>query len=188
MTPPVKVLVTGASGHVGRSVYLSLTETPSRYDVYALFADGRLLRMASSADQPTWVWNSDALGYRDLLSPGITLLPSLQAMPRQLASGARLAWPTFSPDGRRMAYAALDAGGVEGDDQLAGASRLEDLLIDGGDRTIALTFNFPDLERDVSRVPELEGVAYYCALFNLPPVVGELGEGELGIGKGSEGE
>jgi tetratricopeptide (TPR) repeat protein len=97
--------------NAGRLAYPLYDTATGVYDVYALFADGRLLRMASNADQPTWVWNSDALGYRDLLSPGITVLPSLQDMPQQVASGAGLAWPTFSPDGRRMAYAAPDASG-----------------------------------------------------------------------------
>ena len=36
MTSPKKVLVTGASGHVGSSTYLVLTAQPERYDVYAL--------------------------------------------------------------------------------------------------------------------------------------------------------
>jgi tetratricopeptide (TPR) repeat protein len=98
--------------NAGRLAYPLYDTGTGVYDIYALFADGRLLKMASSADQPIWMWNSDALGYRDRLSPGISLLPSLQSPPLQLAAGAGLAWPTFSPDGRRMAYAALDAGGV----------------------------------------------------------------------------
>lgn len=36
MTKPLKVLVTGATGHVGSSVYLRLAEQPERYDVFAL--------------------------------------------------------------------------------------------------------------------------------------------------------
>jgi TolB protein len=98
--------------NAGRLAYPLYDTTTGIYDIYALFADGRLVKMASSADQPIWMWNSDALGYRDRLSPGISLLPSLQAAPQQLAAGAGLAWPTFSPDGRRMAYAALNAGGA----------------------------------------------------------------------------
>ena len=48
------------------------------------------------------------MGYRNLLSPGISLLAPGQAAPRQLAVDAGAAWPTFSPDGNRMAYAAQD--------------------------------------------------------------------------------
>ena len=36
MTTARKTLVTGATGHVGSSVYLTLAEQPDRYDVYAL--------------------------------------------------------------------------------------------------------------------------------------------------------
>jgi TolB protein len=109
---PVTRTVLPPGFNAGRLAYPLYDTTTGAYDIYALFADGRLVKMASSADQPIWMWNSDALGYRDRLSPGISLLPSLQAAPQQLASGAGLAWPTFSPDGRRMAYAAPDAGGV----------------------------------------------------------------------------
>ena len=36
MTTPIKILVTGAMGHIGSSTYLTLAEQPERYDVYAL--------------------------------------------------------------------------------------------------------------------------------------------------------
>ena len=96
----------------GRLAYPLYDTETGGWAVYALFADGRLVQMASSADQPVWMWNSDALGYRDRLSPGISILPSLGAAPRQLVSGAGLAWPTFSPDGGRVAYAERDEAGV----------------------------------------------------------------------------
>ncbi len=98
--------------NAGRLAYPLYDTATGGWDVYALFADGRLLQMASGADQPVWMWNGDALGYRDRLSPGISLLPSLQAAPQRLAAGAGLAWPTFSPDGQRMAYATRDAAGA----------------------------------------------------------------------------
>jgi tetratricopeptide (TPR) repeat protein len=96
----------------GRLAYPSHNTQTGLYDVYALFADGRLMRMAGGADQPCWVWGSGALGYRDLLSPGVSLLAPGEAAPRQLVAGAGRAWPTFSPDGGRMAYAARDAAGT----------------------------------------------------------------------------
>lgn len=98
--------------NAGRLAYPVYDTTTGAYSIYALFADGRLLQMVSAADQPHWMWNSHALGYRDQRSPGLSLLPSLGEAPQQLAAGAGLAWPTFSPDGQRMAYAAQDAGGT----------------------------------------------------------------------------
>ncbi len=96
----------------GRLAYPVYNTETGLYNVYALFTDRRLVRMARGADQPCWLWGSGALAYRNLLSPGISLLASGEAAPRQLASGAGLAWPTFSPDGGRMAYAAQDTGGT----------------------------------------------------------------------------
>ena len=36
MSTPIKVLVTGATGHIGSSTYLKLADSPGQYDVYAL--------------------------------------------------------------------------------------------------------------------------------------------------------
>ena len=36
MTTPIKTLVTGATGHIGSSTYLTLAEQPDRYDVFGL--------------------------------------------------------------------------------------------------------------------------------------------------------
>lgn len=98
--------------NTGRLAYPAYDTEAGLYNVYALFTDKRLVRMAAGADQPCWVWGSGALGYRNLLSPGISLLVPEEDAPRQLASGAGLAWPTFSPDGSRMAYAAQDVVGT----------------------------------------------------------------------------
>jgi len=98
--------------NVGRLAYPIYNTQTGLYDVYALFADGRLMRMAGGADQPCWLGGSGVLAYRDLLSPGLSLLTPGEVAPRQLAAGAGLAWPTFSPDGSRMAYAAQDAAGT----------------------------------------------------------------------------
>jgi tetratricopeptide (TPR) repeat protein len=97
---------------VGRLAYPSYNTQTGLYDVYALFADGRLMRMANGADQPCWIWSSGALGYRDLLSPGISLLVPGEATSRQLVAGAGLGWPTLSPDGSRVAYAAQGTAGT----------------------------------------------------------------------------
>ncbi|MBU0702769.1 MAG: tetratricopeptide repeat protein [Chloroflexi bacterium] len=95
----------------GRLAYPLYNTRTGLYDVYALFIDGRLMRMAEGADQPCWLGGSGSLAYRDLLSPGISLLVQ-EATPRQLVSGAGVAWPTFSPDGGRMAYAVQDVAGA----------------------------------------------------------------------------
>jgi tetratricopeptide (TPR) repeat protein len=95
----------------GRLAYPVYNTQSGLYDVYALFIDGRMVRMATGADQPSWLGASGALGYRNLLAGGISLLVAGEAAPRQVASEAGLSWPTFSPDGSRMAYAAQDAGG-----------------------------------------------------------------------------
>jgi tetratricopeptide (TPR) repeat protein len=96
----------------GRLAYPAYNTQTGLYAIYALLADGRLVRMAGGADQPNWLWGSGALGYRNLLSPGISLLGPGETTPRQLAAGAGLAWPTFSPDGGRMAYATQDTAGT----------------------------------------------------------------------------
>ena len=96
----------------GRLAYPTYNTQTGIYDVYTLFADGHLVRMAGGADQPCWVWGSGALGYRNLLSPGISLLVPGETSPRQLTAGGGRAWPTFSPDGSRMAYAEQDAAGT----------------------------------------------------------------------------
>lgn len=97
--------------NVGRLAYPVYDTSSGQWDVYALFADGRLLQMAAGADQPVWMWQGDALGYRDRTSAGIRILPSLGAAPERVEGGAGLAWPTFSADGQRMAYAERDAAG-----------------------------------------------------------------------------
>ena len=96
----------------GRLAYPAYNTQTGLYDVYALFADGRLIRMVGGGDQPCWLWGSGALGYRNLLSPGISVLVPGEAVPRPLAAGAGTAWPTFSPDGSRVAYATQDATGA----------------------------------------------------------------------------
>jgi len=98
--------------NTGRLAYPVYNTQTGLYDVYALFADGRLMRVTGAGDQPSWLRGGGALGYRDLLSSGLTALVPGSTESRQLASGAGLAWPTFAPDGSRMAYAAQDASGA----------------------------------------------------------------------------
>lgn len=97
--------------NTGRLAYPVYNTQNGIYDVYALFSNGRMMRMAAGADQPCWLGASGALGYRNLLAGGISLLMPGEVAPRRVASGAGLSWPTFSPDGARLAYAEQDVGG-----------------------------------------------------------------------------
>jgi tetratricopeptide (TPR) repeat protein len=111
-TLPITLTEPPPGFNTGRLAYPTYNTQTGLYDVYALFADGRLIRMAGGADQPCWIWGSGALGYRDLRSSSISLLMPGEAAPRQLAAVVGLAWPTFSPDGSRLAYAVQDAVGT----------------------------------------------------------------------------
>lgn len=96
----------------GRLAYPAYNPQAGVYDIYALFTDKRLVRMASAADQPCWMPGGGALGYRDLSALGISLVAADGSASRLVVAGAGLAWPTFSPDGNRMAYAAQDVAGT----------------------------------------------------------------------------
>jgi tetratricopeptide (TPR) repeat protein len=96
----------------GRLAYPVYNANSRRYDVYALFADGRLVGMAADADQPCWVWSNGTLGYRDLStpSPGLRIIVPGEEGSRPLMTNGGLAWPTFSPDGTQVAYAQQSGG------------------------------------------------------------------------------
>jgi len=111
-TLPITLTEPPPGFNAGRLAYPAYNTQTGLYDVYAIFADGRLIRMAGGGDQPSWIWGNGVLGYRNLLSPGISVLGPGEAMPRQVAAGVGLSWPTFSPDGSRLAYAAQDAVGT----------------------------------------------------------------------------
>jgi tetratricopeptide (TPR) repeat protein len=106
----VMTLTVPAGFNCGRLAYPVYSARFRRYDVYALFADGRLMGMAADADQPCWVWSNGTLGYRDLSSsrPGLRIIVPGEDGSRPLAANGDLAWPTFSPDGTRVAYAEQD--------------------------------------------------------------------------------
>jgi tetratricopeptide (TPR) repeat protein len=98
--------------NTGRLAYPVHNSQTGLYDIYGLFADGRLIRLASGADQPSWLWDGGALGFRDLRAPGISVLVNGESAPRLIMPGAGWGWPSFSPDGTKYAYAAQNEGGT----------------------------------------------------------------------------
>ncbi len=97
------------TGRVAYPVYNSAT---GAYDLFALYADGRIIRIAGSADQPFWEWGTGRLVYRDRLSGSLRLILPEEGVPLDLQTPARQAWPTLSPDSQRIAYAVPEADGT----------------------------------------------------------------------------
>ncbi|MDF1513698.1 MAG: hypothetical protein P1S60_07815 [Anaerolineae bacterium] len=96
----------------GRLAYPVYNTATGVYDLYALYADGRILRAASNADQPWWEWGTGRMAYRDKLVGGLAMVLPEEGVPLQLQSSlTQQAWPTLSPDSQRIAYAAADANG-----------------------------------------------------------------------------
>ncbi|MBN1876188.1 MAG: PD40 domain-containing protein [Anaerolineae bacterium] len=96
----------------GRLAYPVYNNDTANYDVYALYADGRIIRAAANADQPWWERGTGRLVYRNRLSQGIGMVLPEEGVPLQLLAPTGQAWPTLSPDSLRMAYSALGEDGV----------------------------------------------------------------------------
>ena len=96
----------------GRLAYPIYNTETDAYDVYSLFSDGRLLRLAADADQPNWRWGSATLAYRDLANGGLAVWQPGHVEGQVVLPGWGYAWPTLSPDSSRIAYSAKDAGGT----------------------------------------------------------------------------
>jgi len=94
----------------GRLAYPVYNSATGGYDLYALYADGRILRAASGADQPWWELGTGRMAYRDRAAGGIKMVLPEEGIPLQLLPAAGQAWPTLSPDSRRVAYAASTDG------------------------------------------------------------------------------
>ncbi len=97
---------------MGRLAYPVFNAETEIYDVYALYADGRILRVAAGADQPWWERGTGRSIYRDRNSGGVGMVLPEEGVPMQLLTPAWQTWPTFSPDSLRIAYATADAAGA----------------------------------------------------------------------------
>lgn len=111
---PVSGTVTGltpqpiAGFSMGRLAYPVYNANSGVYDLYALYADGRIISVAGNADQPWWEWNSGRVTYRDRNTASIRMQLPEEGVPLQLLTAGQQAWPTLSPDSRRLAYAILE--------------------------------------------------------------------------------
>jgi len=94
----------------GRLAYPVYNSTTAGYDLYALYADGRILRAAVGADQPWWELGTGRLAYRDKTAGGVKMVLPEEGIPLQLLSPEGQTWPTLSPDSLRVAYAAYTDG------------------------------------------------------------------------------
>jgi tetratricopeptide (TPR) repeat protein len=96
----------------GRLAYPVYNAQLGSYSLYALYADGRIIRVADGADQPSWEWNTGRVIYRDRATNAIRLILPEEGVPLDLLPPDGQAWPTLSPDSRRMAYAVAGADGT----------------------------------------------------------------------------
>ncbi len=98
--------------NVGRLAYPVYNAESGFYDLFALYDNGCILRVAVSADQPWWEWGTGRIIYRDRMNNAFSMVLPEEGVPLLLMSADGKAWPTLSPDGTRLAYAAPDAAGV----------------------------------------------------------------------------
>ncbi len=96
----------------GRLAYPVYNNQMGTILLYALYADGRIIRVADGADQPSWEWNTGRMVYRDRTTNAIRLILPEEGVPLDLLPPDGQAWPTLSPDSRRLAYAVAGADGT----------------------------------------------------------------------------
>jgi eukaryotic-like serine/threonine-protein kinase len=90
---------------MGRLAYPVHNTAAGFLDLYALYADGRIIRVGANADQPAWEWSTGRLTYRDRGSGAIRMALPEEGVPLQLVPPGQHGWPTLSPDNQRLAYA-----------------------------------------------------------------------------------
>ena len=110
-TQPIMLEAPPPGFNTGQLAYPIYNGQTGVYDIYVLSQGGRLVRMAAGGDQPWWWGGSGTLMFRDRIAGSVALLEAGAGTPYQLASGAGVAWPSFSPDGTRITYAAQDEAG-----------------------------------------------------------------------------
>jgi tetratricopeptide (TPR) repeat protein len=90
--------------NVGRLAYSAYNSDLGVYELYTLSAhDQSLSKLASSAGQPNWRRDGGMLVYRGV--PGLQAIPTGAGGPVTLVSDPSAFWPSWSPDGTRLAYA-----------------------------------------------------------------------------------
>jgi hypothetical protein len=108
ITGTVTVTVEGFS--VGRLAYAAYNADLGVYDVYNISAyDQRLSRVAGNAGQPNWRRDGSLLVYRGVA--GLQAVSAAGGIPATLVGDTTAFWPSWSPDGARLAYARQEAEG-----------------------------------------------------------------------------